>query len=126
MGAVSPADAQYIPAVQFVHWVILFKPRASLKVPGGQSKGAVTPVGQYAPAGHFIPVTPSVGLVVLAPEIQKKRDWHGGRLIDIPVNGHALPGGHALQFETPVSDVRLLNVPRGQGNWFGNFVPSGQ
>lgn len=38
--------------------------------PSAQGNGVAVPLGQYAPAGHTSPVTPSVGVLELAAKAQ--------------------------------------------------------
>ena len=46
MGKESPLLAQYDPAVQGIHWVMLDAPVEFRYVPGGQLAGSVTPAAQ--------------------------------------------------------------------------------
>ena len=72
--------------------------------------GLLEPAGQYAPAGHTLPVTPSVGALTVAPEVQKYP------ALQLPVGAD--------------SRIEAQNFPPSQGNAAaepaGQYVPTAQ
>jgi hypothetical protein len=67
LGAARPAAVHRKPGVQGWHAASVVAPLALLKVPGGQGVGAAEPEGQKLPAPQSCPVTPSLGMGVVAP-----------------------------------------------------------
>ncbi len=59
-----------------MHCASVDKPVAEPNVPTGQCVGDPLPGGQYAPLGQILPVTPSVGVAVVAKPVQKYPPEH--------------------------------------------------
>ena len=72
VGAGFAEPAQYFPGRQSIQKVESLAPSNGLYWPLGQDETAVVPANQNPPAGHIIPVIPSVGSGLIAPSIQKK------------------------------------------------------
>ena len=124
-GAVAPAAGHTHPAVHVVHVDADVAPTALLNVPGGHNVGAALPAGQYAPTTHRAPVTPSVGVLVLAP------DTHVYPAAHTPVGAVSadvlqyMVAGHGVHSPTPASPLRLLNVDTGHATCVATAVPAG-
>lgn len=53
-----------------MHCVTRLSPVVELKVVAGHSVGVEELAGQYEPAGQMLPVTPSVGVALMARKMQ--------------------------------------------------------
>lgn len=126
VAAVSPAVGHCMPAVQGAHWEASVAPIAAEKVPGGQSVAAEAPDRQNDPAGHALPVVPSLGVGVVAPPRQRQPALQGPVGAARPVPAQNAPGLQGMHAASDAPSVRLRNVPRGHGKAAEEFVPRGQ
>jgi hypothetical protein len=74
----------------------------------------------------MLPVTPSVGVGVAAPKVQKKPAWHGPAGAVLIGAMQYWPAGHGTHCETAERSVTLEKVPLGQRNSVAKRVEAGQ
>ncbi len=83
VGAVRPADAQYIPGVHALHWLASERDDDELKVPGAQSVDTDWPGAQKEPRSH------GDGFTVAPPQ---RKPPGQGRQTDCPLAFWKAPG----------------------------------